>query len=128
MHHRHFKSGSFFQLLLDRKHLLFLSKNSVFFHFLVLAECSAYNVCYRTTLLVAKLLSLNEVVLTESYLDIGNELSQACTAVSIADSEEAFDSQSYYGYEQSPDDRYNETTFVDCTDNTRRFVCVIRKE
>ena len=89
------------------------AQNGVVFHFRIFLQSCAYYVGNRTTLLVAQSLSLSHVVVSQSYLDVGNELSQRAMTESGTDSEETLDRQSNNCEQQGLDHRHDDTAFID---------------
>ena len=127
LHHGHFESSSLFDGLLDGEHLLFrLEVGGLLL--LVFGEGCEHYVGNGALLLVAELFGLVHITLLKGRFHSGSKFAEVTFTVSRADGEPTLDSECNNGDEERPDDGHDETTLVDRTDDTSRFIALVLEE
>ena len=121
MHGRHFESGSLFELFLDSFDFLFFRQSSVVFNFAVTDKSRRYYAGYRTALFFAEGLSTGDVAFFQSYLYSGNEFVYATFTFYTQHGDETLYRKNDYRQQQGLQNRHDETTFIDCTQQVQRM-------
>ena len=94
---------------------------AVGFNSLIHIDRSQHDVTYRTLHLVAKILSLCEVLSLDGVLNFSSELSEVHLTRSTLDSEETLEAEADNGEQQSQNQTYHETTLINGTQKVCRM-------
>ena len=107
--------------LLDLSNLSSLLQSVVTLNVLISGDRSLNYVSYRTLHLVAKLVSLVELLSLDELLNLCSELSEVDLTRSGLDSEETLNTEADNGEEKSQDQTYYETSLINSTQQVCRM-------